>query len=480
MSLTFKLITLQNENFDKETIDNKLKGIIKYKECSEVLRKANLDSVSNGLSKLSAYIRAEREAVKQLQSIKPVRKELEIQSNKTWKIIPEFYDDETGITKYKSPKEFKVKANIRLEDQDNMSFVEVVNQAKRTALLPLLEFRKERKQIEMQEKTFYVDGLPEKVTYRVYVGGGFSGDPRPFTYKDPFRGTEHEYVTSYVNNNYFIHHEPNTFLNMQNAKKLVKIFERKKPLTNDKHVGVEIEFASKLNRIELARKLFKEGLQDYVCLVEDGSIRPVDEYVHTHELTIIAPEQLIHSVLNKALSVINENNASRVGRRCGLHVHLDMRNRNKEVVFHNLVKAQRILYAMNPRSRLDGTTADNGKDVVWSKKIMWDDFHSAWEELTNTDEEDRYYGINILSLNRHKTIEIRIHSGSTNFEKISSWVTILTSIANLEEMVDVEAFKPETFCKYYKLDNTILEYIKMRIAKFKDKNGNHITIDEAA
>jgi Putative amidoligase enzyme len=38
---------------------------------------------------------------------------------------------------------------------------------------------------------------------------------------------------------------------------------------------------------------------------------------------------------------------------------------------------------------------------------------------------DRYYAINWCSWCEHKTIEVRLHSGTTSAEKIKNWVEIL-------------------------------------------------------
>src|SRR5574343_176500 len=173
---------------------------------------------------------------------------------------------------------------------------------------------------------------------------------------------------------------------------------------------------------------------------------------------MVAPEQLVHEVIKRMLRAINKDCKSKVGARCGFHVHLDMRSRDKHHVFHNLSKAQHILYAMNPRSRLDGTNAKGKKDTNWSKKINHSDFDEAMAYLGGSSES-RYHGINLLALNKHQTIEVRIHSGTTNEEKVSNWVRILTTIANMSTRVETEAHKAETFCEYYGLDESMCTYI---------------------
>ena len=200
---------------------------------------------------------------------------------------------------------------------------------------------------------------------------------------------------------------------------------------------------------------------------------------------------MIGLVLERVMKAINTDKGSKVNWRCGLHVHLDMRNRNKELAFHNFVKAQRIMFAMNPRSRLDGTRADGRKDEVYSRRFDTTDWEEAIKESIAYGEKmarekhngvdySRYFGVNPRAFERHKTIEIRIHSGSTNFEKINNWVNILVAIVNKTNKVNTEYAKPETFCENFGLNETMLNYIKERINKFKDKDGKHITVEEVA
>ena len=45
---------------------------------------------------------------------------------------------------------------------------------------------------------------------------------------------------------------------------------------------------------------------------------------------------------------------------------------------------------------------------------------------------DRYYMINGTALKKYKTIEVRLHSGTTNFNKIKNWVELLKGIVKSE------------------------------------------------
>ena len=492
----------------------------KIKKAMEVQAKLNRMLISKAEGQQHAYINNVKEALdenlraarnelkKQLMQPK-VLQEVKITSQKKWIMYPEDTSDETGRTSYGKPKEFSVDVTVpysrfivkKDEDGDTVfdendepvmietNMREAIRDAQATALKELKDYRKASREVAFIEKEFNIPGLPTKPKYKVYIGAGNGGPEVTYTYSDKWRGTKATITKPEQKDNYFIHMEGGTFLKLQEAAKTRKVFESKKPMTNEHHVGIEIEFVSKYDKFQLATELCKENVQDFVCLKDDGSIRFVDkngkitdratdEFKYKHELTVCAPEVLIHEVIRRILKAVNKDGGSKVGGRCGLHVHLDMRNRDKKLAFYNLSKAQRILYAMNPRSRIDGSSMDNSSpgSERYSKKIDTADFDSA---LANYGG-DRYHGINLNALSKYNTIEIRIHTGSTNEEKISQWVRILTSIVNLTEKVSAEAHKPETFCEYYNLDAMTLEYIKTRVAKFRDKEGNHINVYEVA
>ena len=161
--------------------------------------------------------------------------------------------------------------------------------------------------------------------------------------------------------------------------------------------------------------------------------------------------------------VVLKETQCRVNASTGFHAHLDMRNRNKELSFHNLVSAQSILYAMNPKSRAEGS---------FSRKTSSKDF----SEVSRRGQ--RYLGVNPCSYSRHRTIEVRLHSGTIDSTKICNWLEILINIANKPDKVLRATAKVDTFCKQYGLNDTIKTYINERINKFG--SVDNIPQEEAA
>lgn len=487
MTLKHTFDSRPNPAYSEAEITKLTKVELKLRKAKEDISHADAgsdDYLANVKSTIDDNLKQARAILKKKLAQPKVLKEVHIKSEKTWILYPEFIGDDCGSTRYSPGVPYSVDIRVPYEKENDEGSRTAIKKAQENALHELKEYRRKRKEIPSMTKSFNVKGMPVQPTYLVYAGNGYGGPARTDTYRDVLRGTVIQNEIPEGKDNYFIHLKGGTFLELQNAAKCRVIFEEKKPMTNAHHVGVEIEFVSKFDKFQLAVALCDEQVQKFVCLKDDGSIRTdkeAPEYKFRHELCIVAPEAIIHDVLNRTLRALNKDKGSRVGGRCGLHVHLDMRNRDKKKCFYNLSKAQKIFYAMNPASRLTGKNEDGDGDTNYSKRLDFDDFDAARSYLAEVaGGAARYHGVNILSLEKHGTIEIRIHSGSTNYDKISNWVTILTKIVNQADKVVEDVSTPDTFCTNFGLDNTMLEYISKRIATFKDKQGRHITLKESA
>lgn len=229
-----------------------------------------------------------------------------------------------------------------------------------------------------------------------------------------------------------------------------KIYQPKKPTTSARHIGIEIEFITPLSPKDMGDLLVKEGFEEKVCLKEDGSIDS-DENEYGHEVTLLTTEKSFVKDINKLCLVLNEKAEARVDASCGLHIHLDMRNRNKEAAFKNLVKIQDFLYKMQPHSRRRSTfckpTPINWKDALY---------------------EGRYLAINASAYDKFKTIEVRVHSGTTNATKITNWVSLLLRVINKRKPVTKNHQELSSLIKEIKLSSKLRRYIAERIKLFQD------------
>jgi len=258
--------------------------------------------------------------------------------------------------------------------------------------------------------------------------------------------------------------EPGTILRIMRWKHCKEIFKNKAPTDNKKYVGIELEFFCDATDKTLAYAFYEEGLVKYLSLGSDGSVRP-EPGKYGHELRILCQETEVESVVRNVYKVLSKYNA-KVNKSCGTHVHLDMRSRDRKMVFANLVKAQNIFYKMNPKYRKEGQ---------FSRPTVHSDLDAAFANNPG-GRNSRYWGVNFESLSRHQTFEIRIHAGMVDADKIINWVKLLVHIANIDSVVP--AYKTVAgFFKKYAIPADLKEYVSKRIELMKEGETD---IEEAA
>lgn len=246
--------------------------------------------------------------------------------------------------------------------------------------------------------------------------------------------------------------EPGQIVRLFKIKLIDKIREYKKPLTGENHIAVEIELITARSRQDIEIDLLDMGLDKYVQTKDDGSISGFKGSGERGiEIALMAPETKFPDLLKKLTDYLNSDKVkATVNKTCGLHVHLDMRNRQSSVVFHNLVKCQDYLMNMLPASRRSNSyckKVDTGTDI-------------------NVAIRDRYRSINVESLSKHGTLEIRAHTGTTQFDKIFNWVTLLKRIADKKEKLERSPNSVSNLCNIFEINDNIKTYIETRIDKF--------------
>lgn len=252
-------------------------------------------------------------------------------------------------------------------------------------------------------------------------------------------------------------------------KKLNKFFDNKMPTNDEKHIGVELEFLSKIDRERLALRLLEKGkawLSDYINLGTDGSINTNNKYPYGIEARVLAEQSKIQQVIKEFCEALGDDVT--VNSSCGLHVHLDMRTRDVHKSFWNLVTCQKLLFEMQPQSRR--------KNSYCTKTIG--------KNMTNGRASSRYKAINKNSWFERRTLEVRLHAGTTNYEKINNFISLLTRIADADKIERA----PRTRNKLYEtlqLPFGLRRYIETRIELFNNnststENGLSTTLSQAA
>lgn len=231
------------------------------------------------------------------------------------------------------------------------------------------------------------------------------------------------------------------------------IEENKVPTSKHKYLGIEIEFVSDWDRESIIDLLIKEKLENYCHLGDDGSIDPIeiensyeDEYLDSNgkwitesvedyeewgdgfELRVLCTESELVSIMTKVGRVLRLCKAQ-VNDSCGLHVHLDMRNRNPVMATKRLLTKQNELFDMVPENRKYNSYCEPTKLSIKDipKVFRFDKVEEMGFGLKRS-------AINLLSYNEHKTIEVRLHEGSVNIKDIVNWCKYLISIVDKKKI----------------------------------------------
>lgn len=242
-----------------------------------------------------------------------------------------------------------------------------------------------------------------------------------------------------------------------------------------KYIGIELELMTKMNHDALASAFIKSSLAGYVYIQRDGSIRVEADDEHAHEVTVLCRQEDVESIVSRVCKVLNSPECrAKVNNSCGLHIHVDMRNRNPYDCFNNLVKSLPVLSRMVPTLRVKGAEATRycRQNKETDLKRYYPDAGNLRNYVQDPGperrDENRYQAINPASLGKFNTIEVRLHSGTTNAKKISMWANICAAIADApllkEQVTNVDEFAANVM-----KNDKVLDYMDQRIKLFDAK-----------
>jgi hypothetical protein len=196
--------------------------------------------------------------------------------------------------------------------------------------------------------------------------------------------------------------------------------------------GLELEGLVK-NREEFYKKLselgYKVKMTGYSHEMEnelwkvgdDGSVRRSmndEERSNYQSVELTTPKLYAVDGLKKvktALEVWNEIGAS-VNNSCGFHVHVDASDFSQRELARLLLVWMRIepvVYFLVSPSRRNNSYANFLRRTHL--------YNLANMILGRIDNDDRYYALNLAAFRKYKTVEFRVHQGTTNYEKVKSW-----------------------------------------------------------
>lgn len=259
-----------------------------------------------------------------------------------------------------------------------------------------------------------------------------------------------------------------------------------RPKNNKKYVGVELEciipfpspehdgddddgdYYDTTGRILLLSLFSEAGLANKVRCGYDGSIKHRKMECGV-EVRILDTEKNIFDTIEKVCQILT-NLGARVNNSCGLHVHLDMRNRPDDeisMIFDNLLKSQDYLRSLVAKHRIrstyckrlsgyietprevvrdaDGRAIFNRRGNIKLKKpkkiglLTWDAVRNGRDFA---GRPVHYHGLNMgESYDEQSTFEIRFHEATLDSVKVNKWIATLlkiTKVRNLSNVVTVE------------------------------------------
>jgi len=179
---------------------------------------------------------------------------------------------------------------------------------------------------------------------------------------------------------------------------------RAKPLTPDVYkydraIGIEIECYG---------EFLKDKLPYWAREGEDGSLSE-----NGVEFRLLLKRSELELRLNKFTNLIKGTHT--VNKTCGLHVHLDCRGRSKDEVLKLAKKLDKWLYALR-------------EFVPESRRGLSNSGRNFCAFGISPSGNDRYRAVNMRAYYDKKTLEIRLHSGTTDYTKIISWIRLLETL----------------------------------------------------
>lgn len=171
-------------------------------------------------------------------------------------------------------------------------------------------------------------------------------------------------------------------------------------------------------------------------LVEDSSVRGGFEVVSP----VLHGEEGIEEAM--AVAEALSDAGATVNRSCGFHVHFDASDltvNDVKTIVRRYADHETEIDAIMPPSR-------RGSNNTYCRSLSGIPFERFMRSFNITELASvmgsRYYKVNLMSFQRHGTIEFRQHSGTINANKIANWVRFLG------QFIDIHRQAPSVRLRY--------------------------------
>ena len=232
----------------------------------------------------------------------------------------------------------------------------------------------------------------------------------------------------------------------------------------------------------------------------DGTVRPTGTERNPCELTSNPIKYSDLENVKKVIDFLNLNGAS-VNKSCGFHCHIDAKDLTlsevKKVLVTYLIYEEVIAFTQPSSRRWSSqwcSSVRNNGNVNRSSSSLDSAFHNATTNdlITKIKKaktfkdlffvfnvyDPRYLKCNIKGLYKYHTwigthrpndatgtIEFRQHSGTTDWEKISSWVSFCYQIVESSRFAKCDAKQGDTHISFERKKRMLFEKIRRRLIK---------------
>ena len=222
-------------------------------------------------------------------------------------------------------------------------------------------------------------------------------------------------------------------------KMAARLAKRKAPpkYNKDNYIGVEIECLSPIDRETFSLLIAPLSISKYINIGYDESIDTDTDYDGDRyglEFRVCAKDKDIYQVVKDLLEVMGTVDCE-VNSSCGLHVHLDARNKDPKVMFARLLHNQDTLYSVTYNRAFNDFC------------VPLNPYKYNGSISDACAMSDHYTAINASAYNKYKTIEVRMMNGTLNVYVINNWIKMLLCIVNNKPMTKtlIEFIKDRTF-----------------------------------
>lgn len=241
-------------------------------------------------------------------------------------------------------------------------------------------------------------------------------------------------------------------------------------------IGVEIECFG-IDREDLKTAIENRGLQAHITGYNHNDSKTSYKLGSDSSITgwgsceVVSPILRNLDSLKTVCEVINEAGAQ-VNKSCGLHVHFGASKftvKQYQRIIMNYAAIEPIIDSFMPLSRRQNQYCKSIRQVA--DRLRGGDCDTIHDIQLYGYDQDRYYKVNAMAYNTHKTIEFRQHQGTTNFEKIRNWVEFLSCFLQYS-LSSEEPLTASTIDDLPFITNRLKTYYKSRKAHFEGANNN--------